>query len=506
MKIELKCKNCNNMFITNFKFRDKKFCDRTCYFEFARKNNFLGNKKYPTVREQRKCLQCGSEFTERKKHKRTLCSDECRLKWNLIQENKDKRIKNSKRSINEKYGIDTLFRLNEFQKKCKRNFKEKYGVSHPMYFPPFVEKLKKTFRKNHLHNLIPKLENHSLILIDDYINNKDGSTSRPYSFKCLKCNNIFSSTLLGSGKIPICRRCYPIVKNSKLEGIIRDFINDLGIKHLDNNRSLLNGQEIDLFLNDYNIGIELNGNYYHSEIYGEKDKNYHLKKLINATRININLLQIFEDEILLKKDIVFSRIKNILNLTENKIFARKCTIKEISKSDSKIFLEKNHLQGNSIDKIRIGLFLNDELISVMTFGKKRNSLGNISSDNEYELLRFASRLNTNVIGGFSRLLNNFIKVYHPSKIITYADSRWSGIIPENTIYYKCGFKFIHQTPPNYWYINTKDFLHRYHRFTFRKNILVKEGYSIDKTEWEIMQKRGFDRIWDCGFMKFEMKL
>jgi hypothetical protein len=52
-------------------------------------------------------------------------------------------------------------------------------------------------------------------------------------------------------------------------------------------------------------------------------------------------------------------------------------------------------------------------------------------------------------------------------------------------------------------VSTKDFLHRFHRFTFRKDVLVKEGFSPDKTEWEIMQEKEFDRIWDCGSMKFE---
>lgn len=506
MTIELKCQNCGNTFITKFKHRDKKFCNRKCYFEYAKKNNLLGNKKDPLVREKRKCVYCGKEFIERKKYKRTLCSDECRRQWNLIKENKDKRIEESKKKIKEIYGIDTLFNLPKFQEKCRTRFKEKYGVSHPMYLPTFVEKLKNTFRKNHIDILIPKLKEYELSLIDEYINNKNGNTSRSYSFKCLKCNNIFTSTLLGSGKIPICRKCNPIIKNSKTEEILRDFINELQIKHTDNNRSFLNGKEIDIFLNDYNIGIESNGNYFHSEIYGQKNKDYHIKKVIDANKKNIKLLQIFEDEILLKQEIVFSRIKNILGITENKIFARKCEIRKVSKSEAKIFLEKNHLQGNSIDKIRLGLYLNNEIISVMTFGKKRKSLGNTSVNNEYELLRFCSKLNINVVGGFSKLLNHFIKLYRPFKIITYADSRWSGIVPENTIYYKSGFKFIHQTPPNYWYLKTNDFLHRQHRFMFRKDVLIKEGFSPNKTEWEIMQEKGYDRIWDCGSMKFELIL
>jgi glycosyltransferase involved in cell wall biosynthesis len=30
------------------------------------------------------------------------------------------------------------------------------------------------------------------------------------------------------------------------------------------------------------------------------------------------------------------------------------------------------------------------------------------------------------------------------------------------------------------------------------------GFDKNKTEWEIMQEKSFDRIWDCGSMKFEM--
>jgi hypothetical protein len=67
MNITLKCENCNNEFIAKFKHRDKKFCNRNCYFEYANKHKTLGRPIDNDVREIRKCLQCGSEFTERKK-------------------------------------------------------------------------------------------------------------------------------------------------------------------------------------------------------------------------------------------------------------------------------------------------------------------------------------------------------------------------------------------------------------------------------------------------------
>lgn len=504
MDIELQCLECNKKFITEYKHRDKKFCDRECYFNYARKNKLLGKEKDDSVREKRICVQCGNEFIERKKTEKKICSQECRILWNSNPKNIEIRVEKSKKVLLEKYGVDTLFKLEEFQKDYKNKFRKKYGVEHPMDVPEFVEKLKSSFRNRHLSNLLPKLESHNLKLLDEYTINKN--TSKPYSFECTKCNNVFTSTLLGSGKIPICRKCFPIVKNSKLEEIIKDFLNQNKIKHIDNNRSILNGNEIDIYLPDFNLGIEINGNYFHSETYGEKDKNYHLNKTIVSNEKNIKLVQIFEDELLLKQDITLSRLSGLLNLNK-KISARKCEIKEINKNESKIFLDANHIQGNSIDKFRYGLFFNGELVSVMTFGSKRKSLGfKNKNNNEYELTRFCNKINTNVIGGFSKLLSFFCEKYNPEKIITYADIRWSGINPEKTVYYKNNFTFLETTPPNYWYIDTKHFLVRYHRFSFRKDLLVKQGYDSNKTEWEIMKERKFDRIWDCGTMKFELNL
>ena len=408
MNIELTCQNCGKNFKVPYKHRDKKFCGRGCYFNFARKNNLLGKNKDDSIRESRICVQCGNEFVERIKHERKICSKECREIWGSNPINKENRINKSKEVLIEKYGVDSLYKLDSFQKNYKEVFIKKYGVEHPMYVESFKQKLKDTIKRNHLLNLIPKLESKNLKLLDEYTVNKNGNTSKPYTFQCLKCDNIFSSTLLGSGKIPICRKCYPIIKNSKLEEIIKDFLNEKNIKHIDNNRTILNGGEIDLFLPDYKIGIEINGNYFHSETYGEKNKEYHLNKTIISEKKDIKLIQIFEDELLLKREITLSRISSLLNLNE-RIYARNCDIREVSKKTSKQFLDENHIQGNSIDKIRFGLYNNNKLVSIMTFGSKRKVLGNKNkTSNEYELIRFCNVKNFNVIGGFSKLLNYFI--------------------------------------------------------------------------------------------------
>ena len=136
----------------------------------------------------------------------------------------------------------------------------------------------------------------------------------------------------------------------------------------------------------------------------------------------------------------------------------------------------------------------------MTFGKKRVAMGNkINIEGEYEMHRFCNKLNTNVIGGASKLLSYFIKTYKPKSILTFADRRYSN----GNLYKQLCFNFIENTKPNYWYFKKNEMI-RYYRFKFRKDILVKEGYDKNKTEKEIMIDRGYLRIYDCGNMKFEI--
>jgi hypothetical protein len=131
----------------------------------------------------------------------------------------------------------------------------------------------------------------------------------------------------------------------------------------------------------------------------------------------------------------------------------------------------------------------------MTFGELRKSLGNSKKEGSFELLRFCNKLNTNVVGGASKLLKHFENNFEYEEIISYADRRWSN----GDLYEKLDFTFISKTRPNYFYVRLDK---REPRFKYRKDILVKEGYDKTKTEKEIMKERGYNRIYDCGSLKF----
>ena len=207
---------------------------------------------------------------------------------------------------------------------------------------------------------------------------------------------------------------------------------------------------------------------------------------------DIQLIHIFEDEWLLKKDIVKSRLMNILGLTTNKIYGRKTEIREVCSKKSKEFLMANHIQGNVNAKIKLGLFYNNELVCLMTIGKRP-----MINNYEYELLRFCNKINTNVIGGADKLLKYFIKTYEPKQIISYADRRWS----QGDLYEKLGFNFINNSIISFSYIINKK---RVNRLNLQKHILVEQGFDSNKTAKQIMLDRKIYRIYDCGTKSYEL--
>lgn len=282
--------------------------------------------------------------------------------------------------------------------------------------------------------------------------------------------------------------------SSKGETEISDFISSYGF-NVEKNTCNLIGKEIDIYIPDKKIAIEYNGLYWHSETF--KDKNYHLRKTMDCENQNIKLIHIFEDEWQNKQDICKSRILNILGLTENRIYARKCVIKQVDNKTSTKFLNDNHIQGNCISKYAFGLYFNDELVSLMSFSSLRKSLGYKSSKGVFELIRFCNKLNTTVIGGANKLLKHFIKTIHPIKIISYADRRWSN----GNLYEKLNFNFVKNTSPNYFYVMKHK---RVHRFNFRKSKLIEMGMDKNKTEHQIMLEHKIPRIYDCGNKLYEM--
>jgi hypothetical protein len=413
------------------------------------------------------------------------------VKTTLLEKNTKEKIN---KTIFEKFGVYEILSSKEIIEKSKKTILEKYGVTH---YNKTIDFYNKTY-KRWMNDAIDKLNKYD---ITDYIL----KTDRTIDIKCDQGQyhyNINSKNLYQRKEIQhniLCTICNPIInqKQSGKELQILNFIKDNYFGTIiENDKSIIS--EIDIYLPELKIGFEFNGIYWHSDIY--KDKKYHLNKTEECEKYGIQLIHIFEDDWIFKENIVKSMILNKLKKSSNKIFARKCEIKEIDDNNLiRSFLDENHIQGFVGSNIKIGLYYNNELVSLMTFGKNRKNMGIKSKENYFELLRFCNKLNTNIIGGASKIFKYFITKYNPTEILTYADRS----ISQGKLYNTLGFDFVGKTEPNYNYYDLK--CNKFNRFNFRKDVLVKKGYDINKTEFEIMDELGYLRVFNSGNLKFIYK-
>ena len=284
-------------------------------------------------------------------------------------------------------------------------------------------------------------------------------------------------------------------KTSSYEKDIETFLNENNVSYEMHNREVLNGLELDFLAK--NIAIEFNGNKFHTEHFGRKDRYYHLNKLEICNKKGISLIQIFEDEYKEHRNIVLSKIKHIFGIDDptKKIPARKCTIQEVMREDAEQFLNENHIQGFVNSTVYLGAIFEGKIVGVMCF--LNDGGGN------WNLTRFAS-LNDYICQGLaSKMLTHFIRKYDPDYIRSFADRRWT-LDKDNNVYTKIGFKLDEILKPEYRYYNEKvDKYKRFHKFGFRKSVLHRKyGLPMNMTETEMAIALGYDRIWDCGLFKY----
>lgn len=348
--------------------------------------------------------------------------------------------------------------------KAKKTNLERYGVEYTSQVRSIIEKIQNKKNEN-----LPELRDKEWLI--------EQNKTKGITQIAEELNVTYRSVYLWFLKYNIPINSF-ISTYSKTQKEIYDFVESLGFITLLNDRTYIKPKELDILIPDKMIAIELNGCYWHAE-----DKERHLQKLNLCNSVNIKLLQFWDIEWYYKQEICKSIIKSNLGINEV-IYARKCSLVDLTPKEYKEFIEENHIQGYAPASIRYGLIYNGKLVSCISFSKSR-----FDKNKKYELIRYANKLNTNVIGGFSKLL----KYSKLESIITYCDLR----LFTGNVYQAAGFTLTKTTNPGYFYYKSGIVKSR---LQFQKHKLEKilPIYDSNLTEVQNTKNNGWIQVFDCG--------
>lgn len=413
-----------------------------------------------------------------------------------------------KKVCNERYGVDNVFQLKEIKEKLKITNLKKYGTSTPQSLPetkakaiqtnlkkygvefssqsPLVRKKIIETNQNRYGRNSPQQKHLSQEIID-LLADKNKLIELNQTMTIFEIYKKYGgSPSLYHKKFQFYGIQPKIHYSSYFEKSVQDFIQKYLPVAVETRVNSSTKFEADIFIKDYQLAIECNGLYWHSELNG-KDKYFHLNKTKFYEKNGIKLIHIFSDEWEDKQEICKSILLSKLGKL-NTIGARKTSLVQLSKKEEIEFFNKNHLQGYVRSKICLALKKDDKILAAMSFGRPR-----FNKKYDWELLRFANILNFSVIGGAEKLFKAFRKE-NAGCIVSYCHRHlFSG-----EIYKKLNMKFVKYTAPSYYY--TIDHKVRFNRIQFQKHKLkhLLECFDPMKSEWENMKENGYDRIWDCG--------
>lgn len=429
-----------------------------------------------------------------------------------------------------KYGVDNPLKLIETKEKAKNTMISKYGVPYALQSKIFMDKLKNTIMEKYGEDNYSKSEEGKVSITktnqkkynsDYYITSEEGKaaiakTNREkygednyfkseehknkqreinfdkksdrigdedhtfissdgdnYVILCHKCNIEFTINRKfwkkrKDNNEEVCMNCNPCINGmSYPEKEILDYIKSIyNGTIIENDRTYK--KEIDVYLPKLKLGFEYNGLYWHSEL--KKDMNYHYEKHKHFRDNNIEVVQIWEDEWKYKKEIIKSMINDKLGLNEI-INTTDYVIEEITDNETvKEFMTNNHLLGYIESDIKLGIYIENKLVSIMLFNK--------ICDKSFELLRFCNILNYDIINSEIKLFNYFLSNYDFNEIINYS----SNDVIEN-IQEKLGFSILGDLDIDYYLCLDK----------IRYNNKLTEGINY---------KESF-RIYDSGGKKWK---
>lgn len=384
-------------------------------------------------------------------------SDQCEL-----ISSKDLKKHNAESTNLERYGTTTPFQNDIIKKKIRQTNLEKYGVEIPAKLDVVKKRTVENNRKKYGVDYPQQLPERR-------------AQRKAHAVKSLGYDSEQLAKNIGVARSTFCAwiREYGFdiainmtKKTSSIEQAMANILDGLQLKYSQHIK--VADYFPDFVLDD--LIIEVDGLYWHSDAINS-NKRYHKEKLDAYNEAGYRAFFFRENEIT-NQPLIISSIINNYYKNSNKIFARKCNIVELSLNDRKNFFNINHLMGVGRGRC-FGLEYNNGVVCALQF-TNRNGFVDIS--------RFCNKLNTTVIGGYSRLIKHMVKQEGVDTIQTFVDKRY-GV---GDYLKDFGFQKTNEDLSFVWVKNNCV----YHRLKFRSN----SGYE-----------HGCYKLWDCGQAKYTKK-
>lgn len=405
-----------------------------------------------------------------------------------------------KQTIHAKYGIEHISQATFVKDKKKAALQTHYGVDYPIQ----SESVKQKIEQTNLQKYGAKHAIQSKGVLEKRKQTNIAKYGVDHPAKTAEVKEKIRNTLKEQYGIDALQQCaefkemqlheHSISSNTSKKELLQFIKSIYSGKIIENTRKVISPKELDIYLPEKQLAFEFNGTYWHSEHAG-LSKNYHQEKTKACHKAKIRLIHIFEHEWLFNRDKIKSLIRSALGIYSIRLYARKCQIKPIDADMYRQFLLANHLQCAVNSSIRYGLFYQDELVSVIGFGKSR------FKKDEIELHRYCVKANYQVIGGFSKLIKHVCVNEHITKFVSYVDfSHFNG-----RGYKKAGFTLEYLTQPSYIYIKGSEIKSRMQCQKHKLSAFLSAYYD-DLSESDNMRLNGWYKVYDCGNLKLKYTL
>jgi very-short-patch-repair endonuclease len=380
-----------------------------------------------------------------------------------------------------RYGVDHVMQLDSTKQKLQDTCRKKYGVAHPNQIPGRAQQLAQDrLKKYYPTDTWQKLQDSDWLALQNQQGKTVGTIAAELGVSASGLNKYFHKHQID------IQHHY----TSQIEKQLSDHFANIGVRVVTRDRSIIAPRELDLVFPDFQLAIEINGGYYHSEQF-QKNPKYHLEKTLAAGSAGYELWHFWDWELMQAPEKIIHKIQHRLGM-DQRIYARTLNIVQITAAKKKEFFSQYHLQSDCVSSVNLALTDDQgQILMAASFGTSR-----FTKKYQWELLRLCSRGGVTVVGGASRLITYFVNQYllPGQTVVSYCNRRWS----QGAVYERSGFTPAGQSPPSYVYVHRGKFAGT--RYQFQKHRLkdLLKNFQSEISEADNMEQNEYYRAWDCG--------